>query len=163
VQAAFPPASSVVNRYNVSLRRRGGAPGPGSRSTKQFSIDIVPLSMLNVLTCGKNSKSRATRGQRPSSDRDSGVVQRPHSQCKQIRQRRGARPSYMTRAARPALLALHQPCLWVAITGMTWPLCEIFMPSPPSIYLRTGEVKTASLKTARASRGHGAGRAASGN
>jgi hypothetical protein len=43
---------------------------------------------------------------------------------------------------RAPLLALNQPFLWVETTGTARSIVAIFMPSPPSIYLRSGAVKT---------------------
>src|SRR4029077_4145434 len=65
-KAAFPPESSVVNRYNVSRRRRGQDAIPGTfldRAIMELSIATVPLSMLNVLTC--NDPGRLRAGDRP--------------------------------------------------------------------------------------------------
>lgn len=54
----------------------------------------------------------------------------------------GAGPTVESPEESAPLLALYQPCLCVEITGMTAPIVAIFMPSPPFIYLQSGEVKT---------------------
>lgn len=159
VQAAFPPGSSFVNRYNVKRWGRGQDAIPGA-----YLAAIVPLSMSNVLAC--NEAGRGDPGRRWGLGRE-GPSGRIRAWCcatgvrNQLDSRRGIALERLTRAMHPAFLALHQPFLWVDTTGMTWSLDAIFMPSPPSIYLRTGEVKTAALKAERLD-GHGAARVASG-